>query len=74
MNETQHKIYEPLFICNTSATHEHIYKNIWTGELHTVAWATELPPSYGLALVMLKQHNTDETMIFTQKSSPFELR
>jgi hypothetical protein len=26
-----------------------------------------------VSLVMLKQDNADETMIFTQKSSPFEL-
>jgi hypothetical protein len=28
MNETQHIIYERLFICSTSATHQHIHKNI----------------------------------------------
>jgi hypothetical protein len=48
MNETQHIIYERLFICNTSVTDQHIHKKIWAAELHTVAWATELPPSYGL--------------------------
>jgi hypothetical protein len=39
------------------------------------ASATELPPSYSMvSLLMLKHDNTDVTMVFTQKSSPFELR
>ena len=49
MNETKHIIYESLFLHNTRATHQHIH-NYCRFELgNCMAWAPELPPSYGLA-------------------------
>jgi len=39
-NETQHIIYERLFICNTSATHQQIHKNWGTGKLHSLGHRT----------------------------------
>jgi len=52
MNETQHIIYECLFICNTSVTHQHIHKKIRTGELQSLGRRTA-------TLVMLKHDKTD---------------
>jgi hypothetical protein len=49
MNETQHIIYERLFICSTSATHQHIHKNIWTGELQSFGHRAATLVQYGLA-------------------------
>jgi hypothetical protein len=49
MNETKHIIYESLFLYNTRATHQHFH-NYCRFELgNCIDWATELPPSYGLA-------------------------